>query len=243
MLELVAHRGYAARFPENTLVALEAAVSAGARYVEVDVQMTRDGVPVLFHDRDCQRLCGVAGAIADFSYADLARFVVTFPERFGDRFTGNPIASLAHLVDFLRCHSEVTAFVEIKRQAVRAFSAKGVVETVRAIMAEVLDQVILISFSLPALVAARPLWPRLGVVTRRYCEFGARTVQSLHPEYHFCDDRGLPALGSLAHVDCALVVYEVGDADRARALEARGVGFVETFAIAELYDALKVMRL
>ena len=46
---IVAHRGYAWRYPENTLEAFQAAVDVGARWVEVDVQLY-DGVPVLSHD-------------------------------------------------------------------------------------------------------------------------------------------------------------------------------------------------
>lgn len=46
---IVAHRGYAWKHPENTLEAFQAAVDAGAKWVEVDVQL-RDGIPVLAHD-------------------------------------------------------------------------------------------------------------------------------------------------------------------------------------------------
>jgi glycerophosphoryl diester phosphodiesterase len=46
---IVAHRGYAWKHPENTLKAFQAALDAGCRWVEVDVQI-RDGVPVLAHD-------------------------------------------------------------------------------------------------------------------------------------------------------------------------------------------------
>jgi len=60
---LVAHRGYAAKYPENTIEACQAAVDAGCRWVEVDVQM-RGSVPVLSHDipaaEPCQRLSDFA---------------------------------------------------------------------------------------------------------------------------------------------------------------------------------------
>lgn len=46
---IVAHRGYPAEHPENSIAAFDAAVKAGARWIEVDVQL-RDGVPVLAHD-------------------------------------------------------------------------------------------------------------------------------------------------------------------------------------------------
>ncbi|MGF1546037.1 MAG: glycerophosphodiester phosphodiesterase family protein, partial [Thiotrichales bacterium] len=61
--DLVAHRGYALRYPENTLPAIEAALAAGARYVEIDVQLSADQVPVLFHDRSLMRMCEVTGAL------------------------------------------------------------------------------------------------------------------------------------------------------------------------------------
>ncbi|GAA0671238.1 glycerophosphodiester phosphodiesterase [Kitasatospora atroaurantiaca] len=52
----VAHRGDPYRFRENTLASVESALAAGADAVEVDVQLTRDGVPVLLHDRTLERL-------------------------------------------------------------------------------------------------------------------------------------------------------------------------------------------
>ena len=238
MVELVAHRGYAHRFPENTLAALEAAVAAGARYVEVDVQLTADRVPVLFHDHDCQRLCGVPGTIDERPYAAIGTLRASYPERFGDRFRGNPLASLEDLAAFLKRHPDITAFVELKRQAVKRFGTEAVVAATYAALRPVLAQTVLISFSLPALKVARRYWPRIGFVTKRYRQFLAQAVQALCPEYHFCDLEGLPTQGSLGHAKCVLVVYEVDDAACAQGLFARGVAMVETFAIAELRSAL-----
>lgn len=239
MFELVAHRGYAYRFPENTLVALEGAVAAGARYVEVDVQMTADHVPVLFHDRDCLRLCSAAGTIAERSYATVSTLSASWPDHFGERFAGNPVATVADLAGFLARHPDVTAFVEVKREAVRAFGERCVVDAVSAVLAPVSAQTVLISFSLSVLKAGRAFWPRIGIVTRHYCQFQARGVGRLAPEYHFCDQRGLPEQGGLAHPGCELAVYEVDDVSVARALAARGVGLIETFVVAEMLSALR----
>ncbi|MGW4892564.1 glycerophosphodiester phosphodiesterase [Kitasatospora sp. NPDC004240] len=52
----VAHRGDPYRYRENTLPSIESALAAGADAVEVDVQLTRDGVPVLLHDETLERL-------------------------------------------------------------------------------------------------------------------------------------------------------------------------------------------
>src|SRR5215467_6084384 len=50
MLEVHGHRGARAVLPENTLAGFEYAISAGADYIEMDVQITRDDVPVVSHD-------------------------------------------------------------------------------------------------------------------------------------------------------------------------------------------------
>lgn len=69
----IAHRGLHDRAKgviENSASAFEAAIAAGLA-IECDVQLTSDGVPVIFHDDDMQRLLGKAGAIADCSAADI----------------------------------------------------------------------------------------------------------------------------------------------------------------------------
>lgn len=54
----VAHRGDPYRFPENTIDSLRSALGRGADAVEIDVRLTRDGVPVLLHDESLKRLWG-----------------------------------------------------------------------------------------------------------------------------------------------------------------------------------------
>ena len=82
--QLVGHRGYPRHYPENTLIGIEAAVAAGARFVEVDVQISSDRVPVLFHDRGLKRLCGVDGRIQDYRYDELWAFRASEPGKFGE---------------------------------------------------------------------------------------------------------------------------------------------------------------
>ena len=54
----VAHRGDPYRFRENTIDSLRSALDQGADAVEIDVRLTRDGVPVLLHDATLKRLWG-----------------------------------------------------------------------------------------------------------------------------------------------------------------------------------------
>ena len=84
--EIIAHRGNASEFPENTLEALESAVALGVRYVEFDVQLTADRVPVLFHDTDLARVANRPDHVSDIAWSDLADYPVGETERFGNRY-------------------------------------------------------------------------------------------------------------------------------------------------------------
>jgi glycerophosphoryl diester phosphodiesterase len=67
----VAHRGNPYRFRENTLPSLHSALEGGADAVEVDVRVTRDGVPVLLHDDTLERLWGHRAALSALSLAQV----------------------------------------------------------------------------------------------------------------------------------------------------------------------------
>ena len=68
---VIAHRGHSARYPENTLEAYRAAISAGADLVETDARLAADGVVIASHDADLMRLAGSDAAIADTASAAL----------------------------------------------------------------------------------------------------------------------------------------------------------------------------
>lgn len=68
---IYAHRGDQSQFPENTAAAFAAASQYPNVGIELDVQLTKDGQLIVFHDDNLQRLCQVPGAVADFPYAKL----------------------------------------------------------------------------------------------------------------------------------------------------------------------------
>ena len=73
-----AHRGLhdnAGDAPENSMAAFRRAVDAGYG-IELDVQMTKDGVPVIFHDAKPKRMCGADGEICDYTYEELQKFTL-----------------------------------------------------------------------------------------------------------------------------------------------------------------------
>lgn len=70
-VQLTAHRGASTSAPENTMPAMEAAVDQMADFAELDVQETRDGVLVLFHDSTLERIDGTRRTIRSLSWDEL----------------------------------------------------------------------------------------------------------------------------------------------------------------------------
>ena len=76
---LIAHRGgvITERSPECSLAAIELAAESGYSMVELDVQSSLDGVPIVFHDRSLLTVCGRLGRTSDYSASELLTFVYT----------------------------------------------------------------------------------------------------------------------------------------------------------------------
>ncbi len=71
-----AHRGASQYAPENTMMAFDLGLSMGANGIETDIQLTKDGVAVLFHDDTLARMTGKPGSVADYTYEELRWFWV-----------------------------------------------------------------------------------------------------------------------------------------------------------------------
>jgi glycerophosphoryl diester phosphodiesterase len=68
---IVAHRGASTEFPENTTEAFESAVEAGADVIELDVRLSRDGIPVVMHDADVSRSTDGRGFVHQMTLREL----------------------------------------------------------------------------------------------------------------------------------------------------------------------------
>jgi phosphatidylglycerol phospholipase C len=107
--QCIAHRGYKAKYPENTLSAFRAATNAGAHAVETDVHITKDEVVVLSHDANLKRCYGVDIKIADKTWDEIKDL----------RTTQKPHERIPRLADLLRYLAEegnehIWVFLDIK---------------------------------------------------------------------------------------------------------------------------------
>lgn len=85
------HRGFCAKYPENTMISFEAALELGVDAIEFDVWLTSDKVPVLIHDGNCRRTCGEDVHVRDLTLSEVKKLRATYEEKFGDTFKGQDI--------------------------------------------------------------------------------------------------------------------------------------------------------
>lgn len=96
---IMGHRGAAALAPENTLAGLRAAAAQGVTWVEFDVMLSADGVPVLFHDDHLRRLTGRDALMSETPLAELRK--LDAGAWFGPEFAGEPIPTLEEALALL----------------------------------------------------------------------------------------------------------------------------------------------
>ena len=107
---IIAHRAGAALGPENTLAALERAISAGAEGIEVDVRMTRDGTVILHHDESLARTTGRNGLVGETDW-DMIR-ELDAGSWHSDAFAGEPVPTLEQVLAAVRGRARL--MVEVK---------------------------------------------------------------------------------------------------------------------------------
>lgn len=237
-IQWVAHRGAAADWPENTLLALDAAVAAGVRWVEVDVQLCADGVPVLLHDADLQRVAHRPESVFALDSASLAGIPVGEPARFGTRFAAARAPTLAELAHWLVRHEEVQAFIEFKPESIARFGRHAVLEASRQALTPAAGRWVPISFDYEVLALAGDAGlERVGWVVRGYDAAVERRARALPARWLFCNHQRLPP-GPLPQGPWDWVLYEVGDLATAQALLERGARWLESRAVVELRNAL-----
>ena len=108
--EVIAHRGFSARAPENTLAAFEAAIQCRAHRVEFDVQLTRDGIPVVIHDDSLERTTNSCGLVRERMHAEIRRLDAG---AWSDpRFQGERVPSLDQVLAL--CRGRIPVNIEVK---------------------------------------------------------------------------------------------------------------------------------
>ena len=233
---LIGHRGEPDNWPENSLAGFEAVLAAGASYIETDVQLTADGIPVLSHDPGLLRLTGQDIVIPEAQYAVIESIPAGYPERFGNKYQSFRIARLDEFVELLKQWPLAKAFIEIKNASLVTHGQSQVVDTVMKTIRPVAAQCMLISFDYQALVYTREHYSiPIGWVLPEWSDDNQSLANELNPEYLFCNRKRLPPETEAPwQGPWQWAVYTINDAREATFYLQRGMHLIETNVIRQL---------
>lgn len=160
----IAHRGYSSHFPENTFAAFDAALTTPLYGIELDVQLTRDDVPVIFHDRTLRRVGGGWRFMRFLTLAQADSW--DYGGWFDSRFQGQKLPRLEQVLS--RYGPQTVLLIEMKPQL--GFGNRNRLERLmRKVIALIrkqglADRTMVLSFDLAVLAYGHGLAPELRFV-------------------------------------------------------------------------------
>lgn len=221
---VIAHRGASAISPENTASSIREAIRLGAKVIEFDVRVTRDGALVLFHDKTLDRVAGQAGTIEENDWATVQTFDVGkwFPK--GD-FAGEKIIRYSDAIQ-LCLEGGATPLIEHKTGSSEAYAA--VIQELA-----VGERVIVQSFDWDFLREFKKLMPGVRIGALGSKELSAEKIEqltTLAPDWvgwNFVDltEAGIPILHGLKS---KIALWTVDDPEIANRWVAAGVDAIIT---------------
>lgn len=216
------HRGASIAAPMNTLAAFKLAIEQGADGVELDVHLSKDGVPIVIHDFSVDATTNSSGIVADLTLAELQ--VLDAGSWFGDAFAGEPIPTLNEVFLALAGHTYIN--VEIKSIDK---NAQQVVQAVANVIAShnMQAHVIVSSFNPWALQQFRQALPDVPLgwlhIPALWPEVEGVLQPTAYDYYHPHFDMVLNDSSSKKDGQHPLNVWTVNDPEQAVALAKKGV--------------------
>lgn len=227
--QVVGHRGLPKRFPENSLCGIVAAATAGAPYVELDVQISQDTVPMAFHDEVLDRVTEHSGNIWDYSAAALQKISCHEPLRFDQQFLPTPISSLQQvceaLVDF-----DVQVFIEVKEKSLDIISREEMFKQILIATQCMKSRVILVSFDYDMLPQAKSSMP-IAWALREMDAAHLKKAQALKPDMLIFDVKRLERDADLWEGPWQWFLYDIIEPKEAQFWANKGVSYIETWDV------------
>lgn len=234
-LQWVAHRGECEKNLENTLASITAAIDAGITAIEIDVQLTKDGIPVLFHDDNLMRMTGINKPIAAVDFKTLSQLPLK-PNNSVLLATDEVfIPSLQQIVLLIKKHPNITFFVEVKEINFSSYPYKTVYKNIINILQPIIEQAVLISFSYRFLRMCRQNSKQaIAYVLPSWRHYSDKMLTRLNPEFIFCDTEIIPDNHIFSETEYTWVLYEIKNEKMANHFIKRGITHMETFTSKKL---------
>jgi glycerophosphoryl diester phosphodiesterase len=228
---LVAHRGIPALFPGNSLEGLQAVLEIGVQHLEFDIQISHDGIPVLFHDANLRRETGVDARVEDLTWTQLKE--ITFRKNKFD----NPIylTALTDAVNLVQQYPKTLIFAEIKRAAIQRSGILQSSNIILEILSPIRKRCIPISTHRGFLRHVRQTWEcPIGWIVETWGEFNQRQANILKPEYLFANHANLSSDDCRHPASWTWVIYEISDPKLATEWLDRGATLIESNDCAQM---------
>lgn len=218
---MIAHRGASADAPESTQAAIRKAFLLGADMVELDVQLTKDKRPVVFHDDRLERTTTGTGRLSDWRYRDLAR--LDCGTWFAPQFAGERMLLLSQVLRLATPPHGIN--LELKRTSHPTTMVRKVAQCLH--WTRTVSRVLVSSFDVPLLARLKVMSPRVARAllcrrrpTRALRQAIALGCVALHPHRSLVS----PTLIKQAHASGLRVhVWTVDRLDEARRFVQMGV--------------------
>ncbi|OAX48247.1 glycerophosphodiester phosphodiesterase [Paenibacillus sp. AD87] len=155
IIQAVAHRGYPSKYPENTMSSFLKAVELGFTHLELDVHLSKDGIPVVIHDHTLDRMTNGTGRVADYTASELQSLEIRQDEH---------IPTLEEVLRALK--GKIQLNIELKQMgSYYPLLEERVLEVIEEL--SMLDQVFITSFDFDALekIRERSGDVRIGLIT------------------------------------------------------------------------------
>jgi len=161
---IIAHRGAMAEAPENTRSAFKKALTYPIDGIELDVQLSRDGVPVIYHDPSLKKINGTRKPVLAYPYQELSR--MDWGAWFSPAFSGEPILTLEDLLANYGGQTRLLIEIKtdgrfIKQSGNQTLAHKAVDLVTKLIPSQRIDKVMVLSFDPDIIVTAMRRAPDL----------------------------------------------------------------------------------
>ena len=242
--QIIGHRGCAAYAPENTLEGIHTAADMGVEWVELDIKLTKDDVPILFHDDDLMRLTGSPTLVAEATYADLQMSDISAD--FTGGYGGAKIPTLEEALDVI-LQRNLGFNAEIKPCPGREVETA---EIALDLLSQVWDdhaRLLISSFAQESLQVAQdmaPDWHRGYLLGGEWPEDWAQQAQDLEAStIHVNGNTATPEqIEAALALGKPVLAFTINEALRARELQQMGITAIFTDAPDEVRDGLQTVH-
>lgn len=223
--KIIGHRGCAAYAPENTIEGIHTAADMAVEWVELDVKLTKDEVPIIFHDDTLDRTTNATGNVADCTYKEIKE--LDCGSWFGESFIGIQVPTLEEAIDVL-IEREMGLNLEIKPCPGREKETAEIALDLLSTIWDDHDRLLISSFQHVSLEVAHDMatdWHRGFLLPEDWPENWAELADYLQVSTVNVNAGSVKRdqIESIMDMEKQVLAYTVNNPDQARLLQSWGV--------------------